>query len=78
MPTVHKEHGCRFVIYLNDHPPPHVHVLGDGHAKLLLKENEPVELDEADGFTFSKLRSILETVEKQKAALLDAWQKIHG
>jgi hypothetical protein len=30
MPTVLRIGGLRVVIYLNDHPPAHVHVLGPG------------------------------------------------
>lgn len=78
MPTVFKEHGCRFVIYLNDHPPPHVHVLGEGYAIVILDEGGVVVLVEADGFSRPKLRKILKTAEEQNAKLLQDWRKIHG
>lgn len=36
MVTVHRAHGMTVVIFLNDHEPAHVHVFGDGHAKINL------------------------------------------
>lgn len=34
MVTVHREAGLRFIIYSDDHKPAHVHVVGDGNAKV--------------------------------------------
>ena len=36
MIVVHRAGGFRFVIYTSDHEPAHVHVIGDGHAKINL------------------------------------------
>jgi hypothetical protein len=36
MVTVHRASGMSVVIYLDDHPPAHVHVFGDGEAKIEL------------------------------------------
>ncbi|RDD70293.1 DUF4160 domain-containing protein [Paracoccus versutus] len=36
MVTIHRAHGLRIVIYTDDHEPAHVHVFGDGHAKINL------------------------------------------
>jgi hypothetical protein len=36
MITVLRAHGLSLAIYLHDHEPPHVHVLGEGRAKVLL------------------------------------------
>jgi uncharacterized protein DUF2442/uncharacterized protein DUF4160 len=33
MVTVHRAYGFRFVIFANDHSPPHVHVFGQGGAE---------------------------------------------
>jgi hypothetical protein len=32
--TVLRLHGMRFVVYTADHEPPHVHVYGDGEARI--------------------------------------------
>jgi len=77
MPTIHLEGGFRFVVYLNDHPPPHVHVLGDGHAKILVDDSGP-SLDEADGFNRGQLRAIVRIAENECAKFLSEWDRIHG
>ena len=38
MPTIFNEAGFRFMIYVHDHAPPHIHVLGHGGAVELLIE----------------------------------------
>jgi hypothetical protein len=45
MVTIFRSGGYRFVIYLDDHAPAHVHVYGDGHVKIdLLGEDGAPEL----------------------------------
>lgn len=34
MVTVFRQHGMRFVIYSDDREPAHVHVFGDGEARI--------------------------------------------
>jgi hypothetical protein len=34
MVTIHREAGLRFVIFTDDHEPAHVHVFGEGSAKI--------------------------------------------
>ena len=36
MVTVYRAHGLRIVILVDDHEPAHVHVFGDGEAKINL------------------------------------------
>jgi hypothetical protein len=36
MVTVLRAHGLRVVIFVDDHQPAHVHVFGDGEAKINL------------------------------------------
>ncbi len=42
MVTVLRAHGLRVVIYANDHRPAHVHVFGDGEAKIVSAATRPV------------------------------------
>jgi hypothetical protein len=44
MVTVHREGGFRFVIYRDDHPPAHVHVIKDGEiiVQLLGPAGQPL------------------------------------
>jgi hypothetical protein len=37
MVTVLRAHGLRVVVFANDHEPAHVHVFGDGEAKINLR-----------------------------------------
>ena len=46
MVTVHRAHGFRFVIFPNDHNPPHVHVFGQGgEAKIVLEGPDGIRVD---------------------------------
>jgi hypothetical protein len=46
MVTVHRAHGFRFVIFVNDHSPPHVRVFGQGgEAKIVLEGPDGIKLD---------------------------------
>jgi hypothetical protein len=76
MPTVLRRDGFEFVIYLDDHNPPHVHVFkAGGEVKI---ELDPVivvgvwrtkknEVREAKGITI-----------EHKTDLLDRWREING
>ena len=39
MPVIHREVGLRFIIYVDDHAPPHVHVEGKGGSAKIAIEN---------------------------------------
>ena len=80
MPTVLRAGAFRFVIYANDHSPPHVHVFSaDAEAKIELgraaalprlienRRMKPVELAKA-----------LALVKQHQVDLADAWSRIHG
>lgn len=79
MVTVLRAHGLRAVIFLNDHEPAHVHVLGDGEAKIdLLGADGAPELVWADGMNRSEIRRALRIVTEEQARLLARWEEIHG
>ncbi len=76
MPVVFRERGLNFVVYVDDHPPPHVHVIGDGVAKIDL---EPaVALVHCRGLSKADVRRALDVVESHRPAMLEAWKRIHG
>jgi hypothetical protein len=74
-----RAHGLRVVIYIDDHPPPHVHVLGDGEAKIRLvgADGRP-ELIESSRMKAGDVRKALAAVTEAQSMLLDEWSKIHG
>ena len=51
MVTIYRAHGLRIVIFTDDHEPAHVHVFGDGEAKInLIGAGGDPESSDADGF----------------------------
>jgi hypothetical protein len=79
MVTVLRADGLRVVIYVNDHLPAHVHVFGDGEAKInLLGEDGQPDLVWADTMTRSEVRRAMRVVADHRAFLLQRWGDIHG
>jgi len=79
MVVVHRAHGLRFMIYIDDHEPAHVHVRGDGEAKVILagRDDKP-ELVYAPGMTRGDQRRMMREIREQQEALLERWREIHG
>jgi hypothetical protein len=79
MVTVFRAHGLRIVIFPDDHEPAHVHVFGDGEAKidLAIGGGDP-ELIFAVGMTRGDVRRAMSVVKDQQAYLLTRWSEIHG
>jgi len=78
MVTVPRAEGLRVVILANDHEPAHVHVFGDGKAKIHLGGAGGVpELIRADGMSRSEVRRALRIVAANQALLLARWEEIH-
>lgn len=76
MPTVLRIEGLRVVIYPNDHPPAHVHVIGPGWV-VVVNLLGP-EVREAIGCNEAEARRVLHLVAGHHAALLAAWRQWHG
>ena len=80
MPTVHRVHGLRVVIYPNDHRPAHVHVKGaGGEAVFVLNcpEGPPV-LRQSYGFSLREVNRIAEALSIVLKMLCVEWRSIHG
>ena len=79
MVTVLRAQGLRVVIFANDHPPAHVHVFGDGEAKInLLGPDGSPALIWADGMSRGEIRRAMRIVVEQQMMLLTHWKDIHG
>jgi hypothetical protein len=79
MVTVHRAHGLSFVIFVDDHEPAHVHVFGDGQAKINLIGAKGVPtLEWVDGMKRSDVRRAMKIVVERREALLARWREIHG
>ena len=78
MVTVLRAYGLRVVIFSNDHLPAHVHVFGDGQAKInLLGAEGAPELIWADAMSRGEVRRTMRIVTEQQAFLLARWKEIH-
>jgi hypothetical protein len=77
---VYRFRGLRVAIYLNDHRPPHVHVLGNGCEAVfeLGCPPGPPRLRENYGFTLRDLRAIDAELTGRITELCNRWREIHG
>jgi hypothetical protein len=73
MVTVHRASGLRIVIYVDDHEPAHVHVIGDGDGEIKIQLSGP---DDAPRLVWNKgmkraeVRRALAIVKEQRDELL--------
>jgi hypothetical protein len=69
--------SLRVVIFLNNHLPAHVHVFGDGEAKIdLLGVDGAPALVWADNMTHSEIRRTLRLVSARQDFLIKQWEAI--
>ena len=79
MVTVHRAFGFRFVIFTNDHSPPHIHVFGaGGEARIAWESPEGLVLDWVIGIGQADMRRIMQEVERMQLPFLAKWKNIHG
>ena len=79
MITVLREGGFRIVIFTDDHEPAHVHVFGDGSAKIqLIGETGAPELLSTFGMKAGDVRKAMAIVRADRDMLLARWREIHG
>lgn len=63
-------------MYLNDHPPSHVHVIGPGWVVVFNLAGP--EMREVIGCTKTQARQVLRLVKAHRATLMEEWQRYHG
>lgn len=79
MVTIHRAHGLRIVIYTDDHEPAHVHVFGDGHAKInLTGPDGGPELVWVEDMKRNEVRRAMAVVTENREMFLARWREIHG
>ena len=79
MVTIFRAYGFKVVIFVDDHEPAHVHVFGDGQAKInLVGSDGRPELIWAEGMKRSDVRGATAIVIEQQEAFLARWREIHG
>lgn len=80
MPTVLRFGAFRVMIFLNDHRPAHLHVVGRGHWAILDLNCPagPAQLRENFGFSRRELRDIRHGLAGHEGMLCHKWREIHG
>lgn len=79
MVTIHRAHGLRVIIFTDDHEPAHVHVFGDGQAKInLIGPDGSPALVWAEDMKANELRRAVQLVRDQQEQFLARWREIHG
>lgn len=74
MPTVVRERGFRVMIFYNDHPPAHVHVLKDGKKTRVYLD--PVALWDSN-MKPNDAALAVEIVQQNRDTLLSKWSELH-
>ena len=78
MPKVYSAGALRLMIYFNDHPPPHVHVIGPGGAaKIVIGEpgGAPVLVSKR-GLTRTLVLEAMEIVMRNRTQFNSDWRRI--
>lgn len=76
MPVVIRLGRFRFIIYPQDHGPPHVHVIGAGaEAKFEIQTGRCLA---ARGFQQKTLKQLAEVVLRNRDLLMEAWNEYEG
>ena len=79
MVTVHRAHGLRFVIYLDDHEPAHVHGLGDGELKVeILGAGGLPQIVHAFAMKAGDRRKAMDVLKDKQAWFLAEWNRLQG
>ena len=77
MITALRSGGFRIVIFSDDHEPAHVHVFGDGEAKVQISD-ERIELVWVVGMKAADVRKMMAIVARNRDELLVRWRDLHG
>jgi Domain of unknown function (DUF4160) len=79
MVTVYRAHGLRFVIYLDDHEPAHVHIFGDGELKVIIVGQGGLpEIVYSLGMKTGDLRKAMDVVKDRQDWFLSEWNRLQG
>jgi hypothetical protein len=79
MPTVLRIDGYRFIMYLSDHEPPHVHIKSRELEAIFYLNCPmgPASLRKNFGFSQSEANHLRGLVQKNLAILCIKWKELH-
>lgn len=75
MVTLLRQNGMRFVIYTADHEPPHVHVYGEGEARIDIHRLTVIT---QGGMSDRDVRRAVAVIEENQQMFTEAWRRYHG
>lgn len=76
MPVIFREAGLRFIVYVDDHVPAHVHVEGNGgSAKIAIAD---ATLIWSHRLGHRDINRAVNVVKARRVEFTTAWQNIHG
>lgn len=78
MPEIFRAFGLVFVIFPDDHDPPHVHVFHGGETCKIYLAGPRVAEKPRCSLSVANLRKALRLVRDNRARLLDEWENLHG
>jgi hypothetical protein len=79
MVVVHRAFGLRFIIYLDDHEPAHVHVVGDGEARIAISGPDGLpRMLSAIGMKAGTKRRAMDEVLANQTRLAAEWRRLQG
>ena len=80
MPTVLRTDGFRFVIWPNDHPPPHTHVYQAGEEAVIClgTDDEFPALLKVRGMSKPDVAKAIGAVFQHRQLLRRRWREFHG
>ena len=64
------------MIFTDDHPPPHVHVVGRGQAKIEIGDPQVVVTEK--NLSKADIARARDAVGQNREMLLQSWDSIHG
>lgn len=79
MVVIYRAHGLRFVIFIDDHEPAHVHVFGDSELKVTIRgESGLPEIVYNLGMKTNDRRRAMDVMLAEQDAFLARWDEIQG
>ena len=78
MLEIFRAFGLVFVIFPDDHDPPHVHVFHGGETCKIYLAGPRVAEKPRCSLSVANLRKALRLVRDNRARLLDEWENLHG
>jgi hypothetical protein len=75
MPIIIRTKNLKIYVYLKDHFPAHVHVIGpDAEAKIDIQTFKCLSVN---GFSKQDINRIIKFLKSKKAILIEAWEDYH-